>query len=251
MSKQKHPRDTFITVYGRKPVLELLEMSNMNIDKVLIAHKSKGDIIKDILKLCQDRAIVPQWVSPEEVSRISKHPKQDQGIAADVIAKGMDNALDYFGGALPSGSDAWLALDGVTTPANVGMIIRSATALGAGVILPLKGSSKINPLVVKASAGVVFKSRLLKCEKLKDALRAAKAIGYTIYGLAGEEGFNIYESKFQKHCIFVMGNETEGVDEDLRSLIDTWLTIPMAAGVESLNVACAATVVASELMRRN
>ena len=251
MSKQKHPRDTFITVYGRKPVLELLEMSSLNIDKVLIAKKSKGDIIKDILKLCQERAIVPQWVSPEEVSRISKNPKQDQGIAADVITKGMDNAMHYFEGPLSAEADAWLALDGVTTPGNVGMIIRSATALGAGVILPLKGSSKINPLVVKASAGVVFKSRLLKCEKLVDALRVAKAMGYAIYGLAGEEGNNIYESKFQKHCIFVMGNETEGVDEGLRSLIDAWLTIPMAAGVESLNVACAATVVASELMRRN
>lgn len=249
MSKQKHPRDTYITVYGRKPVLELLEMEDLKIDKVLIAHKSKGDIIEDILKLCETRGISPQWCSPEEVSRISKNPKQDQGIAADVVATGMDNALHYFD-ETPTHTDFWLALDGVTTPANVGMIIRSATALGAGVILPLKGSSKLNPLVVKASAGVVFKSRLLKCEHLKEALLAAKKAGYTIYGLAGEEGDSIYESKFQKHCIFVMGNETEGVDEGLRSLIDAWLTIPMAAGVESLNVACAATVVASELMRR-
>ena len=249
MSKQKHPRDTYITVYGRKPVLELLEMAHLNIDKVLIANKSKGNIIKDILSLCEARGITPKWVSAEEVSRISKHPKQDQGIAADVITEGMDSALHYFVDP-PLHADAWLALDGVTTPGNVGMIIRSATALGAGVILPLKGSSKINPLVVKASAGVVFKSRLLKCEKLREALMIAKNAGYTIYGLAGEEGNNIYKSNFQKHCIFVMGNETEGVDEGLRSLIDEWLTIPMDAGVESLNVACAATVVASELMRR-
>jgi len=47
-----------------------------------------------------------------------------------------------------------------------------------------------------------------------------------------------------------MGNESLGVDEKLREMIDSWLTIPMAAAVESLNVACAATVVASELMRR-
>jgi 23S rRNA (guanosine2251-2'-O)-methyltransferase len=252
MSYQKHPRDTYITVYGRKPVLELLEMDDVSIAKVLIAIKSKGDIIKDILGLCKKKGLEPTWVSAEEVSRISKNPNQDQGIAADVVAPGMDNAQQYFEHFDKNKSnEAWLALDGVTTPANVGMIIRTATALGMGVILPLKGSSKINPLVVKASAGVVFKSKILKCETVSEALKAAKNKGFAVYGLAGEEGSNIYKGDFKKNAIFVMGNETEGVSEQHRNLIDAWLTIPMAAGVESLNVACAATVVGSEWMRRN
>jgi 23S rRNA (guanosine2251-2'-O)-methyltransferase len=251
MSYQKHPRDTYITVYGRKPVMELLEMEDVLIAKLLIANKSKGDIIKDILNLCNQKGIEPNWVSPEEVSRISKNPNQDQGIAADVIAPGMDNAQQYFENFDRNVQcEAWLALDGVTTPANVGMIIRTATALGLGVILPLKGSSKINPLVVKASAGVVFKSKILKCETLTQALKTAKNAGFSVYGLAGEEGKNIYKHEFKKAAIFVMGNETEGVGEHHRSLIDAWLTIPMASEVESLNVACAATVVGSEWMRR-
>jgi 23S rRNA (guanosine2251-2'-O)-methyltransferase len=251
MSYQKHPRDTYITVYGRKPVLELLEMDDVSIAKVLIANKSKGDIIKDILNLCKKKGIEPNWVSAEEVSRISKNPNQDQGLAADVIAPGMDNAQQYFDNFNKDvQKEAWLALDGVTTPANVGMILRTATALGMGVILPLKGSSKINPLVVKASAGVVFKSSILKCETLTQALKAAKNCGFSIYGLAGEEGSNIYRHEFKKAAIFVMGNESEGVSEQHRNLIDAWLTIPMASGVESLNVACAATVVGSEWMRR-
>jgi len=251
MTYQKHPRDTYITVYGRKPVIELLEMDDVSVAKLFIANKSKGDIIKDILALCKNKGIEPNWVSPEEVSRISKNPNQDQGIAADVIAPGMDNATQYFENySKNTQTEAWLALDGVTTPANVGMIIRTASALGMGVILPLKGSSKINPLVVKASAGVVFKSKILKCETLTHALKAAKSCGFTVYGLAGEEGRNIYRAEFKKSAIFVMGNESEGVGEQHRPLIDEWLTIPMALGVESLNVACAATVVGSEWMRR-
>jgi 23S rRNA (guanosine2251-2'-O)-methyltransferase len=251
MTYQKHPRDTYITVYGRKPVIELLEMDDVSVAKLLIANKSKGDIIKDILALCKKKGIEPNWVSPEEVSRISKNPNQDQGIAADVIAPGMDNALQYFENhSKNTQTEAWLALDGVTTPANVGMIIRTAAALGMGVILPLKGSSKINPLVVKASAGVVFKSKILKCETLTHALKAAKNCGFSVYGLAGEEGRNIYRAEFKKSAIFVMGNESEGVGEQHRTFIDEWLTIPMASGVESLNVACASTVVGSEWMRR-
>jgi len=251
MSYQKHPRDTFITVFGRKPVLELLEMDDVSISKVLIANKSKGDIIKDILNLCKKKGIEPSWASPEEVSRISKNPNQDQGIAADVVAPGMDNAQQYFDHFDKSNiNEAWLALDGVTTPANVGMIIRTATALGLGIILPIKGSSKITPLVVKASAGVVFKSRILKCDTLHHALKAAKKQGFSVYGLAGEEGKNIYNQEFKNNAVFVMGNETEGVSEQHREMMDGWLTIPMASGVESLNVACAATVVASEWMRK-
>jgi 23S rRNA (guanosine2251-2'-O)-methyltransferase len=204
MSYQKHPRDTYITVYGRKPVLELLEMDDVSIAKVLIANKSKGDIIKDILGLCKKKGLEPTWVSAEEVSRISKNPNQDQGIAADVVAPGMDNAQQYFEHFDKNRSnEAWLALDGVTTPANVGMIIRTATALGMGVILPLKGSSKINPLVVKASAGVVFKSKILKCETVSEALKAAKNKGFAVYGLAGEEGSNISKGDFKKNAISI------------------------------------------------
>ena len=104
--------------------------------------------------------------------------------------------------------------------------------------------------MVKASAGVLFKSELLKCETLTEAFKEAKKKGFKIYGLAGEEGRNIYDFPFQNHCIFVMGNETEGVSESLRAMMDGWITIPMSNEVESLNVACASTVVASEWTRR-
>jgi 23S rRNA (guanosine2251-2'-O)-methyltransferase len=246
----KHPRDRFITVYGRKPVTELLEQSDsLEIAKVLLSKKVKGDFAKKIVKLCNLSGIELRIVSPQEVSRISKHPKHDQGVVADVVAPGMDHALEYFE-ENKARKDAWLALDGVTTPANVGLIIRSATALGLGVILPLHGSSKINPLVIKSSAGTIFKSRMLKAERLQIALEAAKKAGYQIYGLAGEEGSPISKETLSEKAVFVMGNETHGVGEEYRSLIDAWLTIPMYSGVESLNVACAATIVAHEVARR-
>lgn len=247
----KHPRDTFISVYGRKPVLELLDQSDhLEIDKVLLSKKVKGDFVKKIVRLCNLGDIELRMASPEEVSRISKHPKHDQGIVADVIVPSMDSAENYFKETKET-KGAWIALDGVTTPGNVGLIIRSATALGLGVILPLRGSSKINPLVIKASAGTIFRSRLLKCERLEDALQAAKAANYKVYGLAGEEGNVIAKERFSEKAIFVLGNETDGVDDQFRALIDGWLSIPMYAGVESLNVACAATIVAHEVARRS
>ena len=246
----KHPRDQFLTIYGRKPVLEILENESLNIAKVFIARKAKADIIKNIIAACERRGVEVLRMEADQVSRMSKHPKQDQGVAADIHTPHMDDALQFL--EQNKGKNLQLiALDGITTPANVGMIIRSCTALGIdGIILPRKGSTKLNSFVIKASAGVVFKSRILKCERLTPVLKKAKEIGFDIYGLSGEQGENIYTESFAAMSLFIMGNETEGVSPQTEALTDKHLFIPMSNGVESLNVACAATVVASEVMRR-
>jgi 23S rRNA (guanosine2251-2'-O)-methyltransferase len=246
----KHPRDQFLTIYGRKSVLEVLENESLNIAKVFIARKAKADIIKNIIAACERRGIEVLRIEADQVSRMSKHPKQDQGVAADIHTPQMDDALKFL--EQHKGDDLKLiALDGITTPANVGMIIRSCTALGIdGIILPRKGSTKLNSFVIKASAGVVFRSRILKCERLTPVLKKAKEMGFEICGLSGEKGDNIYTETFNAKSLFVMGNETEGVSPQTEALTDKHLFIPMANGVESLNVACAATVVASEVMRR-
>jgi len=246
----KHPRDQFLTIYGRKPVLEVLEDEQLSIAKVFVAKKAKADIVRKIIAACEHRGIELLRVDAEQVSRISKHPKQDQGVAADIHTPQMDDALRFL--EQNQGKPLQLiALDGVTTPANVGMIIRSCTALGVdGIILPRKGSAKLTTMVIKASAGVVFKSTILKCERLTPVLKKARQLGYSVYGLSGEKGSNIYTTNFDRQGVFVMGNETIGVSEQTEMLTDKHLFIPMANGVESLNVACAATIVASELMRR-
>lgn len=247
----KHPRDQFLTVYGRKPVIEVLQDDSIRVAKVLLAHKAKGDIIKQILDICTAKGVECIRMTPDEVSRISKNPKQDQGIAADIHTPQMDDALDFLEQQQQK-KVKLVALDGITTPANVGMIIRTCTALGIdGIILPRKGSAKLNSLVIKASAGVVFKSVILKTERLTPVLKKAKENNFAIYSLSGEQGVNIYTADFADKAIFVLGNESLGVSESTENLTTQHFTIPMANDVESLNVACAATVVASEIMRRN
>ena len=247
----KHPRDQFLTVYGRKPVLELLAQPQLDIAKVAVARKAKGDIIRQILEACAARQVPVLRLDAAEVARLSKHPKQDQGVAADVHTPYMDDALQTFRQESLPAKCSFLALDGITTPANVGLIIRTATAMGLdGIILPRKGSAKLDAFVIKASAGVVFKSHLLKCERLTPVLRQAKQQGFAIYALSGEQGSRIYEADFAPRSIFVLGNETAGVSQATEDLTTAHFSIPMANEVESLNVACAAAVVCSEVLRR-
>lgn len=246
----KHPRDQFLTVYGRKPVLETLLQPHLEIDKVLLARKAKADIIDRIEMACANRGIPVHRVSPEEVSRLSKHPKQDQGAVADVCTPHMDDALRVLNEPLPDRCYL-LALDGVTTPANVGLIIRTATALGMdGIVLPRKGSAKLDAFVIKASAGVVFRSSIWKCERLTPVLKRALELDFEVYALSSEQGMDLYTTPFAERCIFVLGNETQGVTPQTEQLVTRHLSIPMANGVESLNVACAAAVVLGEARRR-
>ncbi len=256
MLTPKHPRDTFITIYGRKPVLEVLMNDELQVDKVAIADKARGHIIDDILTLATDRGVSILRMEAKRISRLSRNEKQDQGVVADVIAPAMDSLERYLEllGAAKKGEESihLLALNGVTTPRNVGMVMRSSTALGMdGLIYPRKGCPNISPLIVKASAGVIFRTRILRCEYLQKGLDLAKKEGFRIYGLSGYGKQTIYDvSTYAKRSIFVMGGETAGIDEKVGKLVDEWLRIPMANGVESLNVACAATLVAGEVMRR-
>lgn len=239
----RHPRDAWITVYGRKPVLEVLEQPALAIGRVFVAHNARGAMIARILEAASARGVEVRRESAERVSRISKKPKQDQGVAADVAAPAM-GPLDAWLAAL-EGPARILALDHVSTPANVGMILRTATVLGLdGVLLPRRGVPEVGPLVVKASAGVAFRARILRCAELPDGLSEAKMSGFCVYGLSDAGATDLAALRPRERSVFVLGNESEGVTEPTRALVDEWVRIPMAAAGDSLNVAAAAAILA-------
>jgi 23S rRNA (guanosine2251-2'-O)-methyltransferase len=145
-----------------------------------------------------------------------------------------------------------LVLDGLTTPANVGMILRTATAAGVdGIVVPRRGVASIDPLVVKASAGVAFRAPILKAFTAGEAVAALKAHGFHVVGLDAGGDDDLFTAHLPDPVAFVLGSETAGLSADVAALVDSWVSIPMAAGVESLNVAAAGAVVCFELVRRS
>ncbi len=230
--------------------MEILQEKDLQIEKIFIAKKAKGDIIRQIIEQCEIKNVPIIRVSPDEVSRISKNPKQDQGVAIDIRTPLFDHAA-HFLDHLDRADIKLLAIDGVTTPANVGMIIRNVSAFGLdGVIIPWKGTAKLSALVIKASAGTLFKTVVLRCERLAPILKKAKQLDFEIITLEGEVTESMYETQFSSRSIFVLGNETHGVSQAVRDVSSLPVSIPMSNGVESLNVACAAAVIGCEVSRR-
>jgi len=232
--------EKIITLYGRNVVIEMLQDNSINIHKLHLATSNKTDgSIKKILLLAKQRNIEILKHDKASLSRISKNAKQDQGVAIDIFSKTYQDAKEIKN----LNSYKLIALDGIQNPQNLGMIIRSCAAGNVdGIILPKKNSAKISPLVVKASAGTLFKIPIYFCNTLSDVLKDIKdAKIYTLSSHATKSILNVEKSKKE---IFILGNESDGVTKEVQKLSNDSISIPMNRGVESLNVAVTASLIA-------
>lgn len=245
------PKDAFVTVYGRKPVLEALGDPALVVDKVVLAEGVDRGAVRTFTEAARARGLELQRASAQRVKVLAGNGRQDQGVLADVVAPRM-RPLEHFLADLPEAADARvLVLDGLTNPANVGMILRSATGAGLeGVLLPRRGVPSIDPLVVKASAGVAFQAPVLRSRTAADGLAALAEAGFVLYGLDGGAQASLFTAELPGRVALVVGGETDGLTDAVRAELHGTLTIPLTAGVESLNAACAATVACFELARR-
>lgn len=248
-STGRSPKDTFITVYGRRPVLEALGDEALTVDKVIIADTVRGAAFREISAAAQRRRVPVRRASEHRVKVLAGNGRHDQGVLADVVAPRMATVAAFLrdlGSLRPA---SVLVLDGVTNPSNVGMILRTATAAGLdGVLLPRRGVPSIDPLVVKASAGVAFWAPVLRSATAEEGCAALREAGFAIFGLdAG--GSSLLAADLPDRVALVLGNETDGLSAGVRAVLDGLLAIPLCAGVESLNVASAAAVAAYELYR--
>ena len=245
------PRERFITLYGRMPVLSALRDVSVAIDKVVVSRRAQGEVVLEILAAAASRGITVERASQERVTRLSRNGRHDQGVVADIEAPGLEE-LDAWLARQASASGLQLViLDGVTNPANVGMIVRTIAAAGLdGVVLPRAGSPDVGPLLIKASAGVALHAAILRTPTATSAVDSLRAAGFELHGLRGADATSVWDTDFGQRVALVLGNETDGISGPVASRLANWVAIPLANNVESLNVAAAAAVVAYELARR-
>lgn len=235
-----------ISVYGRKPVLEVLEDFSLDVHKLHLAESNKpSKAIDELVKLAEARKVEVAYHSKQALSRISKNGKQDQGVVVDVLnQKQLDLSQCELAGKV------YIGLDNVTNPQNVGMIIRSAAAAGVdGIIIPVNGNAALGPLVIKSSAGTLFKAPILRCDTSDEMIQQCQQHNIRCVGLAGEGQSDVFQTfDSARPTLYIVGNETDGIDKSIKSRCDVLAKIDMHNGVESLNVAVAASVVAFSAM---
>ena len=232
--------EKIITLYGRNVVIEVLQDENVGVHKLHMSNSNQTDgTVKTILSLAKKRDVEVTYHDKNALSRISKNAKQDQGVAIDIISNSYKSANEIKS----MKNFRLIALDGIQNPQNLGMIIRSCAAGNVdGIILPKKSSAKISPLVVKASAGTLFKLPIYYCNTLEQILPNLK--NTKIYSLSSHAKTSIYNVKASDRSIFILGNESDGISPEVEKLCNDSISIPMSRGVESLNVAVTASLIA-------
>jgi len=235
--------DKVLTIYGRNAVMEALEDNSTTIHKLHLSKSNKdASVLEQMKSIAQKRGIEVAYHDKQSLSRISKNAKQDQGVALDIV-------LEHFGDeeSFINAHKAYriIALDGVTNPQNLGMIIRSCAAGNIdAILLPTKGAAQISPLVIKASVGTLFKMPIIKTSNLANTLKSFQHEGAKLYTLSSHAKNSYKDETYTDKTIFVLGNESEGVSKSVEALCDKSIAIPMQRGVESLNVAVTASLLA-------
>ena len=137
-----------------------------------------------------------------------------------------------------------LALDGISDPANLGSLLRTAEAFGVTDILCSERTVDMySTKVLRGAMGSSFRVHMHRGD-LAVCLNDLRAEGYTVYAtaLTGND-ILLHQTTFSGKSVIVIGNEGNGVSDKILALADKTLLIPMAGQNESLNAAAAAAVV--------
>lgn len=250
MELMSAPRTRHLTVHGRKPVLEALR-SGLPVARVHLADGARGDTIAEILDAARRSGVTVERTSEHRISAIARTGRHHQGVVADITAPRMATLAAFLEQRTGRNhATTVLVLDQVHNPANVGMILRTATAAGVdGVVVPDTGTAEIGPVAIKASAGVAFAAPILRVDRAEYAVNQLVEARFEVVAVdAGGE--HLFEAPLDQRVALVVGNETTGLSPEVRASCTRTVSLPLAGGVESLNVAAAAAVVCYELVRR-
>lgn len=215
-------------VEGRKMVEEALK-SAFDVEAVLV---QEGVSFPDGLTM-------PVYELPAHVLAAVCDTKTPQGIAAVVRMKEQSALGKHI-----------VVLDGVQDPGNVGTIIRTADAAGLdGVLLSNQCADVFSPKVLRATMGSIFRMNLRTTDDLPGELTKLREKGYSILS-SQLDGTPFYErEKVAERFALIIGNEGNGVSEQVQQTATHQVRLPMRGGAESLNAAIAAAIMMYELMR--
>lgn len=146
--------------------------------------------------------------------------------------------------------ETYLVLDTLQDPGNMGTIFRSAEAAGITAVIIGPGScDPYNPKVVRSTMGAIFRVPFIQSEDLVSTIEWLKKEGVVVYG-AHLNGDDLYDIHFSEKTAFLIGNEGNGLSDEIAATSDRLLRIPMEGKVESLNAAISATLLSYEAMRQ-
>jgi 23S rRNA (guanosine2251-2'-O)-methyltransferase len=238
-------------VYGINPVSELLKVGNSRIKKIIFARERGTKGIVPLIDRAKKAKVPIEYQSKRALDKTSG-TKHHQGVVALVVSHREGDLGDII--------DSWnnsdekllvLVLDGIQDPQNLGALIRTACASGVHGVITLKHrSAPITGSVVKASAGAVEHTNIVRVANLGNALDTLKESGAWIVGTCAESTTRLYDIDGSLDLALVVGSEGEGIRPLIKKKCDFLVNIPLRGNIASLNASAAGAIALYEIVRQ-
>ncbi len=163
--------------------------------------------------------------------------KTPQGIMAVIKKRDITPAFD---------NGKYIYCDRVRDPGNLGTIIRTADATGFSVILSEECAELYNPKTVRSSMGSFFHAKVYENISYKMLVESGLNL---IAGALSDESIDFKKADYSKPLAIIVGNEANGVSEELLNMCDQKVIIPIFGDAESLNVSVASAILMYEAVR--
>jgi 23S rRNA (guanosine2251-2'-O)-methyltransferase len=222
---------------GIHPVVEALR-AKRPLERILVARGLGGARVQEVIELARQTGTPVRFEERDALDRLAS-TRAHQGVVALGAAKKYAELED-----VAPASALIVVLDGVEDPHNLGAIVRTAHAAGAGaVVIAERRAVGLTDTVAKAAAGALEYLPIVRAGNINQVLRSLKDMGYFVYGL-DERGETTYDKvDWPDHAVVVMGAEGKGLHDLVRRNCDALLRIPMAGKIASLNVSVATGIV--------
>ena len=244
LRKKKKARDAE-GVFLVEGIRMFREIPEKLLQEIYISESCEGKEGKEIRRRASACGIRPELVSDGVFAYLSD-TQTPQGILCVV------GQLSYSPEEVADAScPHMLVLDRLQDPGNVGTILRTAEGAGVtGILLDGECADIYNPKTIRSTMGSIFRMPFYYIQDLEEGIRYLKKRGICTYA-AHLEGKRAYdEEDYRKPCAFLIGNEGNGLRPEIADLADTYIRIPMAGEVESLNAAIASAVLMFEAGRQ-
>ncbi|TIM28340.1 MAG: RNA methyltransferase [Mesorhizobium sp.] len=226
--------DGLVRLYGLHTVRAALDNPRRRIKKMLVTRNAAERLaIADLAAL----PFETEMVEPKDIDKITGSDAVHQGVLIEAEPL-KPKRLDALGD-----TRLVLVLDQVTDPHNVGAILRSAVAFGAGALITTaRHSPHESGVLAKSASGALEHIDQIEVKNLADALGQLHEAGFQTIGLDSDGPAELEKSFLGEKIALVLGAEGKGLRQKTRDTVTTLARLDMPGAIRSLNVSNAAAV---------
>jgi RNA methyltransferase, TrmH family len=242
------PYGSLVKVIGIEACRALFHSRPNTMRRVLIM-KEAAEHFRDLAAFCRDKRIPYRLASVEEISRLTETPRHD-GICIMARKKALGRPESLIAYVDRTRGPLLLPLvEELKNPNNVGAMLRVCGFFGSPFLLAAGETVGLSMATMRTAQGAAESVDLVRIGDGPLMLSELKKRGLRIIGTSSHAERTVGQKEMPARAVLMFGGENRGLSERLAKLADFCVAIPGAGTVESLNIACAASVILWEHWR--